>query len=127
MRSALVRGSQHFPLPASRKQPFLLFNAYLSIDGYQHNAGGNLGEFFGLHFVGASAGGIGVVYRNWPRDAYVKSNMKSNVGTTQDWFTRTLHSTARNHLTVRRQSGGVTLRAPIGFKEIDPPLSASVY
>jgi len=54
VRSALLRGSQ---LRASRKQPFLLFNAHASVDAFQDNAGGDLGELFGLDFVEASAAG----------------------------------------------------------------------
>ncbi len=46
----------------SRKQPFLLFDAQVSIDAFQHNAGGDLGEFFGLDFVEASA--VDAAFRN---------------------------------------------------------------
>jgi hypothetical protein len=33
----------------------LLFNAQVSLDPFQHLAGGDLGEFFGFDFVEASA------------------------------------------------------------------------
>jgi len=59
VRSALLRGSQ---LRASRKQPFLLFNADVSVDAFQHDAGGDSGKFFGLDFVEASA--VDAAFRN---------------------------------------------------------------
>jgi hypothetical protein len=40
----------------------LLFDAQMSIDAFQHNAGGDLGEFFGLDFVEASA--VDAAFRN---------------------------------------------------------------
>jgi hypothetical protein len=43
------------PSPPSRKQPFLLFDTKVGVDAFQHHAGGDLGEFFGLDFVEASA------------------------------------------------------------------------
>jgi hypothetical protein len=46
----------------SRKQPFLLFYAHASLDSFQHKAGGDLGEFFGLDFVEASA--VDAAFRN---------------------------------------------------------------
>jgi hypothetical protein len=51
-----------FSSPPSRKQLFLLFNAYLSIDGFQDQAGGDLGKLFGLDFVEASA--VDAAFRN---------------------------------------------------------------
>jgi hypothetical protein len=39
----------------SRKQPFLLLNAHTTVDAFQHQAGGNLGEFFGFDFVEPAA------------------------------------------------------------------------
>jgi hypothetical protein len=40
----------------------LLFNADVSIDAFQYNAGGDLGESFGLDFVEASA--VHAAFRN---------------------------------------------------------------
>jgi len=40
---------------ASRKQPFLVFDAQARVDTFKHHASGDLGEFFRLDFVEASA------------------------------------------------------------------------
>ena len=60
MRSTLLCGSQI--LPPSRKQPLLLFDVHVSIHAFKHEAGGDLGEFFGLDFVEASA--VDAAFRN---------------------------------------------------------------
>ena len=59
MRSALLRGSQ---LRASRKQPFLPFDVQVSINTLKHESSGDLGEFFGLDFVEATA--VDAAFRN---------------------------------------------------------------
>ena len=46
----------------SRKQPFLPFDVQVSIDTLKHESGGDLGEFFGLDFVEASA--VDAAFRN---------------------------------------------------------------